>query len=184
MRAIPFYENIKDAAGRFPCVPLDHRHTGYRPTRESFLATLPDSATKETDCYDEIIDRAIEAGARFGIDPISVKCIEIDITLALGGAVVSDLCQLMAFKFSKDQKAVATSEKGDLEAVTSVSISLNRIQRQLEDAAVYNYVRWAHRMLDNRKDRELCIARTKLSLEDVGPKNREILESLLTALER
>lgn len=184
MKNIPFYDNLVDSAGRFPCLPLDHRHTRYRPTKTSFLTFLPDGDDKKSGLYDQIIDRTNQAGSIFGVEPASVAGLQKMIRLAMSGSALSDRSQKFSFQYSHQPETAAAFERNDIDAVTATSGFLIHIHEMLENAATYNYLRWAFGIVKTRAGKEMCIARTKLSLEDVGPENRKMLEHLLNGFER
>ena len=182
---------FKDAEGRRPYLPHDHRHTGHRPTREGVASTLWYYRPGRNEAHDEVVDRVLETGARFGLDIHTPPPLIAHLPMALIGAAMTEAIDRLRPSDIPDptDEEVADMERMEKRQINSLGMTVNtvdQIRDLTESMALNNHFDWIMRAPENQTTEGLAraLARSRLSLEDVNGRNRHRLERRIGDMER
>lgn len=184
-----YLDAFKDANGRRPYLPHDHRHSGYRPTRESVARAVPIYTPGKNKAHDEVVDKILEIGARFGLDIHTVEPLMLHLPAALSGAMISDIADdIQALQASNPcgnpMENIEWTEKCQVKGLSITINMIQQMQEAIEEVALQNHVEWIRNAPENHNKDGLtrCLARSELSLEDLTGESHETLRKVILAI--
>ena len=190
MTETDFPASYIDANGRRPYLPHDHRHTGYKPTRETVAQDICIRETDRLPAHDEFIDRLVEIGSLYGVDAHTIpKFVEPVISASLKIYVI----EAVDFAVTTLPDDLTPGEKSDLDMLETnqiehleiVATVLANIKATTEAAAVAHHVIWMQESTKNLtiESLEEVRSRSLAHIDDVSEMHRERLGKLIKRMD-
>lgn len=181
---------LVDSEGRRPYLPHDHRHVIHKPKREEVLASITSPIEDYHETLQKTVDKIVEVGTLFGVDPHTLLGVEISVRLALSSAYLLDIVNEFA---KRAQASMGTNQTEMMEQIDhrregltkSCTQMLSDMQEAIERSAVINHIDWVEEITQAPSEKGItqALARTRLSIEDLAGKNAMIMERLVKNLE-
>jgi hypothetical protein len=186
----PNMDSIRDAEGRVPHIPGDHRHSRHTPDRISISASIPFYVPGRRPGHDEIIDRMIQLCTRFGLDVHTIPRMRSLVLMVLYGATAVEAIDKVGIHDFPDPTA---QDEADLEAAYEqqgrtlllIAETFALIQNELEAVAFRNHMEWVTDRPDALTTEELRRSRqrSREALPHLTGERHNMLEEVLSDMD-
>jgi len=186
----PNMDSVRDAEGRVPHIPGDHRHSRHIPDRAGVSASITFYVPYRNSEHDEIIDRMIKLGSRFGLDIHTIPRMRSLVLMVLYGATAVAAIDKVGIHDFPDPTA---QDEADLDAAYEqqgrtlllIAETFTLIQNELEAVAFRNHMEWVTDRPDAMTTEELRRSwqRSREALPYLTGERHSMLEEVLSDMD-